>query len=69
MLRNAVGVGCVKFPVKKRYEDVVFNVNSVRSVFQVSRNSTLEWPLICPSDLLLHLLVSEPRAGRQGRSL
>ena len=26
MLRNAVGVGCVKFPGKKHYEAVRFNV-------------------------------------------
>ena len=29
VLRNAVGVGCVKFPGKKRYEGVWFNVISI----------------------------------------
>ena len=29
MLRNAVGGGCVRFPRKKCYEGVKFNVTSV----------------------------------------
>ena len=51
MLRNAVGVGCVSFPGKKRYEGGQFNVISVtRGWVGVKfpgkkRYVTLEWPL------------------------
>ena len=51
MLRNAVGGGCVRFPGKKRYEDVRTNVISItRGLVGVKfprkkRYVTLEWPL------------------------
>ena len=54
MLRNAMGVGGVSFPGKKRYEGVMFNVISITREWVgvkfpgIKRYVTLEWPLRLP---------------------
>ena len=65
MLRNAMGIGGVSFPGKKRYEGVRFTIISVtRGWMEVKfpgkkRYVTLEWPLciISMNDFLRDLLI------------